>query len=492
MEKYDVYKDVAMRTGGDIFVGVVGPVRTGKSTFISNFMNKAVLPNITNKLDKKIAVDEMPQSGDGKTVMTTQPKFIPNEGIKIQFKNKTSANVRLIDCVGYMVDGAIGHLEDGKPRQVKTPWSDKAIPFEKAAEIGTKKVIDEYSTIGIVVTTDGSFGEIPRDNFLDAEERVISELKALNKPFIVVVNTKDSSSVKAIEIAEQIENKHGVTTLIKNVSEMGFDDVSEIMERVLMEFPMNRFNINLPDWMRALPSDNDIIRNLIKEIKEASYNIEKMKDFSALTETFEKNSDFEPIEILDVKAGEGISEYNIIPKEDLFYKVLSKECGDEIKDQFELMGYVRSFAQHRKEFLKIKTALEDAETNGYGVVVPTLDEMNLEEPELFKKSGRYGVKLKASAPSLHIMKVDVSTEVAPIVGNEKQSQELVNYLMEQFKDDPSGIWETNMFGKPLHDLVNEGLQGKLTSIPKCAQGKLRKTMTRIVNENRGGLICILL
>lgn len=492
MEKYDIYKDIATRTGGDIYVGVVGPVRTGKSTFITKFMEKMVIPNINNKLQKQIATDEMPQSADGKTIMTTQPKFIPANGVKVQFKNKSTANVRLVDCVGYFVDGAVGHEEDDKPRLVKTPWSDKDIPFEKAAEIGTKKVIEEYSTIGVVVTTDGSFGEIPRDNYIKAENRVIGELKALKKPFVIVLNCKNPNDLNALKLADELEEEYGVAVICVNAEKLTTDDISVIMEKVLMEFPMCAFDVELPKWMQTLSADNPIIAELTDELKRASLGISKMRDFSALGEMFGESEKFNPIEIKELKLGEGVSELKLTPKNDLYYKVLSEECEENIADDCELMNYIKSFAGEKKKFSKMKDALKDAEENGYGVVLPTIDEMNLEEPVLVKQGGRYGVKLKASAPSLHIMKVDVSAEVAPTVGTEKQGEDLVSYIMNKFEDNPAGIWETNMFGKSLYDLVNEGLTGKLTAMPKEAQGKMRKTLTRIVNENKGGIICILL
>ncbi len=492
MEKYDIYKDIAMRTNGDIYIGVVGPVRTGKSTFITKFMEKFVIPNISNKLQKQIATDEMPQSADGKTIMTTQPKFVPANGVKVQFKNKASANVRLVDCVGYMVDGAVGHEEENKPRLVKTPWDEKEIPFESAAEIGTRKVIEEYSTIGIVVTTDGSFSEISRENYLQAENRVIKELKALNKPFAIILNCKNPNSESAIKIADELEEKHKVPIICINVLEMTTDDLSMVMEQILMEFPMTCFNVELPKWMQALSSDNAIISEIVENLKQGSCDMNKMRDFANLDNAFKNSSNIEDIKLCELKLGDGSSNYKIIPKEGLYYSVLSSECGEDIGDDFELMRYIKSFSDEKKKYSKIKNALSQAEESGYGVVLPTLEEMNLEEPVLVKQGGRYGVKLKASAPSLHILRVDVNTEVAPTVGTEQQGEDLVNYLMNKFEDNPAGIWETNMFGKSLHDLVNEGLAGKLKAMPQEAQNKMRKTLSRMVNENKGGMICILL
>lgn len=492
MEKYDIYKDIAQRTGGDIYLGVVGPVRTGKSTFITKFMEKFVIPNINNKLQKQIATDEMPQSADGKTIMTTQPKFIPANGVKIQFKNKATANVRLVDCVGYLVDGVVGHEEDEKPRLVKTPWNDKEIPFESAAEIGTKKVIEEYSTIGIVVTTDGSFTDIPRKNYQVAEEKVVNELKALKKPFVVVLNSKNPESESSLKLASELENKYGVSVSLVDVSKMSADDLSDIMEKALLEFPMCSFDVDVPKWMQALPQDSSVITEMVDGLKRASQNMSKMRDYSALNDVFNDSDAFEGVRLKELNLGNGVSEFQVVPNEKLYYKVLSQECDEDICDEYSLMNYIKTFSNEKKKFVKIKDALKNAEENGYGVVLPTVDEMDLEEPVLVKQGGKYGVKLKASAPSLHIMKVDVATEVAPIVGTEKQGEDLINYIMSKFEDNPAGIWETNMFGKSLHDLVNEGLAGKLNSMPKDAQGKMRKTLTRIVNENKGGVLCILL
>ena len=487
MDKYNIYQDIANRTGGDIYIGVVGPVRTGKSTFISKFMQNFVIPNIGNKLQKQIAKDEMPQSASGKGIMTTQPKFIPANSVKVQFKNKSSANVRIVDCVGYMVEGATGHMEDEHPRLVKTPWDEADIPFEKAAEIGTRKVITDYSTIGIMITTDGSFGEIPSENYVASEERVVRELLELKKLNSANPHSKDSQI-----LAGELEEKYGVAVVSADVSALTSDDIESILEKVLLEFPMCSFNVNIPKWMQALPASNSIISEIVSKIKDVSSNMSKMRDFSEINGIFDESPDLNPIEVNELKLGTGTPEYCVKPKESLFYRVLSEECGEAIDDDYELMSYIKSFSESKKKFSKIKNALEQAEQEGYGVVFPTIDEMNLEDPVLVKQGGKYGVKLKASAPSLHIMKVDVSTEVSPIVGTEKQGEDLVNFIMDKFENNPAGIWETNMLGRSLNDLVNEGLNGKLNALPKDTQLKMRKTLTRIVNENRGGVICILL
>ena len=492
MEKYDIYRDIAERTGGEIFIGVVGPVRTGKSTFITKFTENFILPNIGNKLQRQIALDEMPQSADGKTIMTTQPKFIPANGVKVQFKNKSTAEVRLVDCVGYFVEGASGHEENGNPRLVKTPWSDTEMTFEKAAEFGTEKVIEEYSTIGVVITTDGSFGEIPRENYVGAEDRVIKKLNSKNKPYIIIVNSADVNSKKAIDTKNKLEEKYGVAVALVNVLKMTADDISDIMEKILLEFPMQSFNISMPKWMQTLSADSPLISRLLTETKKASEEMFKMKDFSKITELFSDDEEYEPIALSELNLAGGIGEYSVQVKDGVFYKELSSECGEEIADEYGLFKFVKDFSASKRKFIKIKDALSDAEENGYGVVLPSFDEMNLEEPVLVKQGGRFGVKLKASAPSLHIMKVDVSTEVSPIVGTEKQGEDLINFIMNKFEDNPAGIWETNMFGKSLCDLVKEGMAGKINAMPKDAQNKMRKTMTRIVNENKGGLICILL
>ena len=492
MVGYDIYSDISSRTGGDMYIGVVGPVRTGKSTFISKFMEKLVVPNINNKLQKQIATDEFPQSADGKTIMTTQPKFVPANAVRINFKNKASANVRLVDCVGYFVDGAVGSKEDEKDRLVKTPWTDEEIPFEKAAEIGTKKVIKDYSTIGIVVTTDGSFTDIPRNDYITAEEKVIDELKKLNKPFIILLNSKNPTDDSTIKLSKEMEEKYKTSTICINALELNAEDIGFIMEKVLLEFPMSNFNINLPKWMQYLSVDNEIIKDILDCVRKCSNNICKMKDFSELDKGFEKCDKVCTLKTKDILLDTGKVEYELIPRDGLFYEVLSKECQEEINDDYKLLTFIKSFSENKKKYDKIKLALENAENTGYGVVSPSSNDMELEEPALVKRGKQYGVKFRAKAPSLHIIKVDVNTEVSPIVGTEEQGIDLVNTLVKKFEEGKEEIFKTNMFGKTLEEMLSEGLCLKVDSMPKDVQAKITKTMGRIINENRGGILCLLL
>ncbi|MBR5899958.1 MAG: stage IV sporulation protein A, partial [Clostridia bacterium] len=429
---------------------------------------------------------------DGRTIMTTQPKFVPANSVKIQFKNKSTANLRLVDCVGYIIDGATGHLDEDKPRLVKTPWSEKEMPFEQAAEIGTKKVIDEYSTIGIVVTTDGSIGDIPRKSYVPAEERVVNELKVLNKPFVIVLNCVNPEEQKTLQLATELEEKYGVSVICCNVLNMGIEKIDEIMEKVLLEFPMLSVNVQLPRWMQALTPENPVIKEIIEGVKSSSECISKMGDFGCIQRAFENTDFVDGVELNELRLGCGCSDYNIRVKDDLFYKILSEECGEEIEDDCALMSYVKGFSECKNKYAKIKDALSNAEENGYGVVLPTLDELVLEKPTLVKQGGRYGVKLSAKAPSLHIIRVDVSAEISPTVGSEKQGQDMVDYISTKYEENPSGIWSTDMFGKSLHDMVDENLSDKVKGIPEDTQKKVRKTLTRMVNENKGGLICIIL
>ena len=492
MENYGLYEDIAKRTGGDIYVGVVGPVRCGKSTFITQFMQNLVVPNITDKNIKERTIDELPQSADGKTIMTTQPRFIPSKAASIRVGENVDMNVRMIDCVGYLIDGAIGHEEGDRKRLVKTPWSDEEMPFEEAAELGTKKVIDEHSTIGIVLTTDGSISEIPRSSYIEAEERVVRELSEQGKPFVVVLNTKNPKSDDAKKLSKSLEAKYGVPVLAIDVLKLNQNNIDDIFEKILLEFPIKSLKVKVPQWMQALPYSHPIIQNVIAEIKKFGENANKIGQIDKTNVAFLDSEDFEPVVVSSIKMGEGKIYFEITPKQDLFYRVLSEQCGIDVSDDFKLISYIKQLAHAKVEYDKIKVALQDVKEKGYGIVVPNAEERGREAPEIVKQGSKFGVKLKASAPSLHIMSVDIETEVNPIVGSQAQSEELVKYLMSEFEQNPKAIWETNMFGKSLSSLVNEGINSKITLMPIEAQRKMRKTLGRIINEGKGGIICILL
>ena len=491
MEKFQIYDDIKTRTNGDIYIGVVGPVRVGKSTFITQFMQKLVLPNITEKNAKERTIDELPQSADGKTIMTTQPRFVPNEAVQIKVAG-ADMKVRMIDCVGYLVSGAMGHIEEDKPRLVKTPWSDEELPFEQAAELGTSKVINEHSTIGIVVTTDGSVTELPRSSYIEAEERVVNELKACGKPFVVVLNCKAPNSGDSKKLVSSLNEKYSVPVIAINAQELKEDEVDKIFENILMEFPVTSLHVQMPKWLRALDYNSEIITEIANEMRRLGNSMSKLSDADKNQIAFAQSSCFEPITVSAIDAGNGVIKFDVIPKEDLFYRVLSQECGFEINDDFALIGYIKELAIAKKAYDKLKGALEEVKQTGYGIVEPSRDELELGEPEIIKQGSRFGVKIKASAPSLHIMRVDVETEVTPLVGSEDQSQDLAKNLVEQFESDPQSIWDTNILGKSLYNLVGDNIASKIVSMPIEAQRKMRKTLTRIVNEGKGGVICILL
>ena len=492
MEKYQIYEDIKTRTNGDIYVGVVGPVRVGKSTFISEFMKKLVVPNIENENSKKRTIDELPQSADGKTIMTTQPRFVPNEAVRISVADKVNLKVRMIDCVGYLVSGAMGVEENSKPRLVKTPWSDKEMPFEKAAEFGTKKVIEDHSTIGIVVTTDGSVTDLDRASYVSAEEQIVADMKHCGKPFVIVLNTKNPQSADSKKLAQSLSEKYSAQVVAMNVQEMKEGDIERVFEKMLLEFPITSIKVDMPKWISALPFSNPIIKEIVSEVKKFGSGIKKIGDTNKNTVVFTESESFDPITFSNVEMGEGVIRFSVIPKENLFYKVLSDECGFEIKDDFALVSYIKDLAVAKVNYDKLKNALAEAEEGGYGIVVPSQSEFSLQEPEVVKQGNRYGVKIKASAPSLHIIKVDVETEVTPLVGTETQSQDLVNYLSEQFENNPEQIWETNLLGKSLSALVGDNISSKIVMMPQDAQRKMRKTLGRIINEGKGGVLCILL
>ena len=492
MENLELYQDIANRTDGDIYVGVVGPVRTGKSTFIKRFMDLLVIPNIDNDYKRQRAMDELPQSAAGRTIMTTEPKFVPNEAIEITVGDNIRFKTRLVDCVGYLVNNALGHMEGDTPRMVKTPWSEEEIPFTEAAEIGTKKVIDEHSTIGIVMTTDGSITDIPREDYIEAEERVINELKNLNKPFIIVLNSENPYSDYTMELAQNMQDKYKCTVMPMNCANLNIDDVNLIFTNMLYEFPIEQININFPEWINSLEDDHEIKNELFNQIKEAFSNAHLLKDIDFCVNKISTTEIIEHTTISQIQLGTGQVNISIVLKEELLYKVLTEMSGLTISNEEDLFTTLIELAKCKSEYDKIAYAMEEVKAKGYGIVTPTIDELILDEPEMVKQGSRFGVKLKAKAPSIHMIRADIETEVSPIVGSEKQSEELVNYLLAEFENDPKKIWDSNIFGKSLHELVNEGLQNKLCHMPEDAQMKLQETLERIVNEGSGGLICIIL
>lgn len=492
MEDNHLYQDIAKRTDGDIYVGVVGPVRTGKSTFIKRFMDLLVIPNIDNEYKKERAMDELPQSAGGRTIMTTEPKFIPNEAVGITVGDNIKLNVRLVDCVGYLVNNAIGYLEDEMPRMVKTPWSNDEMPFEQAAEIGTKKVIQEHSTIGILVTTDGSVTAIPREDYIEAEERVVRELQELNKPFIIVLNSAEPYSDYTQSLATKLQEKYSTQVIPTDCENLTNENIDEIFGKVLYEFPIEQMNINFPRWVDGLPDDHWLKEEIGDEIKNAFKDVTILKQVDGGISKLQNTEVIQTTVINDIQLGTGSINITINLMDNLFYKVLTEISGVEISNEGELFSTMISFANVKKSHDKVAYALQEVKTKGYGIVSPSIDELILDEPEMVKQGSRYGVKLKARAPSIHMIRADIETEVSPIVGSEKQSQELVEYLLSEFESDPKKIWESNIFGKSLHELVNEGLQNKLSRMPEDAQGKLQETLERIVNEGSGGLICIIL
>lgn len=483
-----IYQDIAERTDGNIYVGVVGPVRTGKSTFVRQFMQKLILPNISDKNDKKRATDELPQSADGKTIMTTQPKFVPSNAVAITLTDKSAAKVRLVDCVGYPVAGAEGLMEDDKPRLVNTPWSDEPIPFDRAAEIGTHAVATEHSTVAVVVTTDGSIGEIPRENFVSAEERTIRELTESGKPFVVVVNSTRPDSEQAKIVTAGITDKYGVTALTIDAATADKKTMEEVLTAIVKEFPVTHVSLDLPKWVRALSNDNALVEELTSAVRNAANKLDTMNKIDRFVDELSSLSFADKVTVGSLNLATGEVRVNLAPVPELFFDIIGKEAGVDVKDEYSLMSFVTSAAYAQKMFDRLKGAFDEADANGYGIVYPDKERLTLEEPQLIKQGNVYGVLIRASAPSYHIVRVDVKTEVSPMVGTEQQSK----YLLEQYKNDPATIWNANMFGRSMAGVTEEGLSGKCTNMPQEIKQKLTKTLGRIVNENRGGLICFLL
>ena len=492
MTNVSIYKDIAARTGGDIYIGVVGPVRTGKSTFIKQFMDKLVLPNISGEYQKERANDELPQSSSGRTIMTTEPKFIPEKGVQISLDDSSAMNVRLIDCVGYIVPSALGYIEGDQPRMVMTPWFEEPIPFNMAAEIGTQKVINEHSTIGLVITTDGSISDIPRSEYEEAEERVIEELKGINKPFVILLNCMYPNSEESAALAAALTEKYGVPVQPVNCLELNEDDIKQILSRVLFEFPIKEICISFPRWINSLPLDHWLRSDLTDTIKQSAAAIRHIRDISCFETAFRDSQNVDGATVENINLGTGSASVMIKIKTTLFYKVLAETTGLIINDEQELMDSIKELAQMKKEYIKVKDALDEVEATGYGIIMPEIEDLKLEEPEIMKQGGRYGVRLRASAPSIHLMKANITTEVSPIVGSEKQSEDLVMYLLSEFEENPVKIWDSNIFGKSLHELVNEGLHTKLSRMPADARMRIQETIERVINEGCNGLICIML
>jgi stage IV sporulation protein A len=488
----NIYQNIVERTNGDIYIGIVGPVRTGKSTFIKRFMELMVLPNIDNNYRKERAKDELPQSGNGRTITTTEPKFVPNEAVVINMNDNVQMRIRLIDCVGYLVKGALGYVEGEKQRMVMTPWTDKAVPFEQAAEYGTHKVIEDHSTIGLIVTTDGTITEIPRENYIEAEERVVKELNEINKPFIIILNSTRPQDKETENLASVLQEKYQSPVIAMDVKNMTVDDVNNIIESLLYEFPIKEIKMNLPNWIEGLDDDHWIKTGIINAIKTSLPSLNKLKDIKLFTTQFNGLEYVKDIETKKIDMGTGTADVKIDTYSDVYYKVLSEVSGFTIEDDSKLISLLKELSKAKKEYDKVSDALENAKDSGYGVVSPQLDELVLEEPEIIKQGGRLGVKLKASAPSLHIIRADIKTEVSPIIGTERQSEESIKYLLDEFEKDPQKIWDTNIFGKPMFDLVKDGLQNKLYKMPDDVQLKLQQTIQRIVNEGSGGILCIII
>lgn len=492
MEETNMYRDIAIRNNGEVYIGVVGPVRTGKSTFIKKFMDTLVIPNMTDIYQVERTRDEMPQSAGGRTIMTTEPKFIPNEAVEISPGDNAHMKVRMIDCVGYIVDDSLGYEENGEARMVSTPWFSEPIPFNDAAELGTKKVICDHSTIGLVITCDGTFTDIPRSSYIEAEDRVIKELKAINKPFIVLLNSADPHGDTATSVAREIATKHNTAVMPINCEELSGEDIKEIMNQILMEFPIEEIRIATPCWLNELGEDHKLRNEILECVKNAVNDAYNIRDVKGVVTELNKPDFVDNADIIRTDLGQGTVNISLKLCDSIFYDCISECSGTEIKNDEMLLKYLRDVATMKKEYEHIKDALESVRQTGYGIVSPTSDEMILEEPKIIKQGGRYGIKLKANAPSIHMMRADIETAVTPIVGTIKQSEELVEHLLSEYQDDPTRLWETNIFGKTLNELVNDGLKNKLERMPQEAQGKLRETLERIINEGSGGLICLIL
>ena len=489
--KHSIYKDISERTGGDIYIGVVGPVRSGKSTFIKRFMQTVVLPNISDEYSKERARDEMPQAAAGKTVMTTEPKFVPDEAVNVLLDN-ISMKIKMIDCVGYIVPEALGTLENGQQRMVNTPWQEKPMPFVEAAEYGTEKVIKDHSTIGMLITTDGSIGEISRESYISAEERVVNELKALGKPFAIVLNSAHPSADESIALAYELEEKYGAPVALVNCLELDFEDISHILELVLHEFPVAQMDFEVPSWIFALDTLHPIRTSIYNSITDIANSVARIGDIERSCQGLNENEYIDNYLINEIDLGTGNASVSIKLPSNLYYSVLGDITGFEIHDETEMIALLKDLAAMKSSYERVSDALDMVNERGYGIVMPTIEELKLQEPEIVKQNGGYGVRLCASAQSIHMIRANIEAEVNPIVGTEQQSEEIVKYMLNEFEADPGKIWSSNVFGKSLYELVNEGLHAKLEHMPDESRTKLCETLERIINEGSNGLICILL
>lgn len=491
MEGFSVYRDMQARTNGEIYIGVVGPVRSGKSTFIKKFMDTIVIPNIEDDAARDRAVDELPQSASGRTIMTTEPKFIPEQAVTVKMDDTAEFSVRMIDCVGYIVPSALGYIEEDQPRMVRTPWYDEPIPFNMAAEIGTQKVITEHSTIGLVITTDGSISDIPREEYEEAEERVISELKATNRPYIVLLNCVYPNTEEARRLAAERAERYGVPVLPISCVDITEADIRNILAKLLYQFPIREIRLDIPGWIIDLDDEHWLKKEILDSLKD-SCAIQRVSQVEQVAASLAACPDLKSVRVAKMNLGSGSCVVELNPNQALFFRILSEKTGIEVEDETALLQHLIEMNEIKKKFSKLQSAYDDVMETGYGIVMPDMEELSLEEPEIIKQNGKFGIRLKAAAPSIHMMRTCIKTEVTPIVGSEQQSEDLVLYLLKEFEENPAQIWESNIFGKSLHELVNEGMHNKLYRMPEDARGKVRETIERIINDGCNGLICIIL
>ena len=492
MERFDIYKDIAERTGGDIYIGVVGPVRTGKSTFIKRFMDLLVLPNIENTYTRERAKDELPQSANGRNIMTTEPKFVPNEAVEISLGDNAEVRVRMIDCVGYLVPGAEGHMDGEMPRMVHTPWAEEEMSFREAAEMGTRKVIADHSTIGILVTTDGSVTELPRESYVEAEERVVSELKEMGKPFVILLNTAMPFSEGTQNLRQELQEKYDVPAVAVNGAQLKAEDIRKILEQVLYQFPLQELRFFFPGWVETLEQGHWLKQRLTAALKEVMTKAEKLTDVEQALKVLEETEFLKKAFAEHILPGEGAADVILHFDDGLFYQILSETVDLPIENDYTLIHTIKMLSETKREYDKIAAALNDVKRKGYGVVTPVFEEITLEKPEVFKQGSRYGIRLKAKGESVHMIRADVETEVSPIIGNEEQSREFIDHLIADYEEEPEKIWDLNIFGRTLSSMVSDGMQNKIYRMPEDAQMKLQETLQKIVNEGSGGLICIIL